>query len=138
MTLYKNLSIAFAAGALGGLLAGALLWLLIASGVAAAWHVHMVVPHRAHTIEEMFYREMIWGGVFGLLMVLPILKSKWFIRGLVYALVPFLVMGLWIYPSIDGIGYFGVNIGHWAWALILIVYAFWGIVTALWYRYLSE
>ncbi len=79
MKFFNKLSCAFSAGCMGAI---ALLIVLI------LWRG---MPHSLISFKADIYRLMVWGGIWALLMVLPMWKTHWFIRGSVLGIIVILL-----------------------------------------------
>jgi len=127
----RTISLAFAAGALGGLGKGFVVWLSGHVGITAALGVK-IAP--AFT-PSFLYPHVVWGGLWGFLFLLPILKSRWFARGLLFSLAPTLTQLCIIFPYKAHKGFMGVDLGLWTPLFVVAFNIVWGIVTALWLRW---
>lgn len=123
----KNLLICFAAGCLGGLANSLTVWfsgdmgltrhigVSVAPGLSAAW----------------LYSRIVWGGIWGLLFLLPFWKTKVFIRGTLYSLIPSAVQLLYLYPVVAGKGLFGMKLGVLTPLAVLLFNLVWGLTAAV-------
>ena len=80
------------------------------------------------------YPRLVWGGIWGVLFLLPILKSSWFRRGVVLSLGPTLVQLLVIFPFKAKKGYLGLELGMLTPVLVLFFNAVWGWSAAIWLK----
>jgi hypothetical protein len=108
----RLLSAAFAAGAVGALV-----------NSLAAQLAGRLRPGSAPALTpEWLYQRLVWGGIWGLLLVLPLLRDRPVVRGLLFSLV----------PSIARLTVFaGAPIPL---AAVFAFNAVWGVAAALWYR----
>jgi hypothetical protein len=120
MKYLRNLSLAFSSGITGSIA------LLIAATIIR------VIPSRMEDMKANIYRLLIWGGIWALLLALPILQKRWFIRGSILSITVILFNFIVLMP-LSGAGFFAVHAG-WTtfWSNIGFNYL-WGIVAALWY-----
>jgi hypothetical protein len=126
----KNLNIVFASGCLGGLINSLVLYVFGAYGLNAALGVKL-----APTLTPAWlYPRLVWGGIWGVLFLLPILKSSWFRRGVVLSLGPTLVQLLVIFPFKAKKGYLGLELGMLTPVLVLFFNAVWGWSAAIWLK----
>ncbi|MEW6515405.1 MAG: hypothetical protein AB1439_00685 [candidate division FCPU426 bacterium] len=130
MSFSRNTSLSFAAGALGGLTAGLTLWALGQLGISRVLHV-AIAP--ALTVSFLF-GKVVWGGLWGFLLWLPILKSRTVWRGLVLSLFPTLVQLIYVFPQHTTAGMFGLNWGQLAPLVVLAANAAGGIAAAWWHQ----
>lgn len=117
--LAARLSLAFAAGAVGALanslavqLAGAMRPGAGAPELTSAW----------------LYQRLVWGGLWGLLLLLPVLRGRPMARGLLISLAPSLARLALFAPAA------GAPAGALGVVLVFLFNAIWGIVAAYWFR----
>jgi hypothetical protein len=127
--MLRKLSCAYAAGTVGALIACLLLWLLGREGLSA-W---LGISLRPGLTSHWLVGHMLWGGLFGLPLALPILESRVAMRGLLAALVPSAYTLLIYFPRI-GRGILGTGYGPLTPVLLAVVFALWGLAAAGWYR----
>jgi hypothetical protein len=125
-----RLSHLFTAGALGGLINGLAVWLAGDQGLTALIDVKI-----APALTPAFlYARVVWGGIWGLIFVLPIMKSSVFWRGLILSLGPTAVQ-LWVvFPMMLGKGNMGLQLGAFTPAAVVAFNAIWGWTAALWLK----
>lgn len=134
MRFYTKLSLGFFAGALGGFVSALVLWFLVHFGVAQSVGIHIDLPLSFYGKETLPYQQIVWGGVFGLLLLLPLLKDGWFLRGLAMSLVPTAIVLFYLLPYRLDAGMCGIDLGALTFALVLLVNGFWGVIAAAWYQ----
>lgn len=127
----RTISLVFAAGALGGLANGFVIWLAGHMEITAALDVK-IAP--ALTMSFL-YSRIVWGGLWGFLFLLPLLKSRWFTRGFLFSLGPTVIQLFVIYPYNTHKGFMGINLGLWTPLFVVTFNIVWGIVAALWLRW---
>lgn len=126
----RNLSLALAAGALGGLANRIALWLLGLAGVIPPIHLAFPVPE---PLRLWLYPAIVWGALWGLLFLLPWRAGTW-LRGIVFGFGPSLGVWLVIYPLVAHAGFFGVERGVMALVIPFVVNNLvWGLVSSWWY-----
>lgn len=123
----KDFSLAFAAGCLGGLMNSAAVWLFGAIGLTPALGVSIAPKLTA----AWLYPRLVWGGLWGLLFLLPIKGLTYSTRGLLLSLGPSAVQLLVIFPVQAQKGFFGLQLGYLTPVMVLFFNAIWGVVTAL-------
>ena len=126
----RNVSFVFAAGCLGGLINSLFLYACGIFGVNAALGVRIAPA----LTPAWLYPRLVWGGIWGILFLLPLLKRSWFRRGLVLSLGPTLVQLLVVFPFKAKKGYLGLELGLLTPLLVLIVNAVWGWSAAIWLK----
>ncbi|MEW5911019.1 MAG: hypothetical protein AB1814_00530 [Thermodesulfobacteriota bacterium] len=119
----------FAAGALGGLANAVAIWLAGVSGLTAALKVSLAPA----LTPALIYHRMVWGGIFGLLMFLPLFRRSIFWRGLIFSLAPTALQLFVIFPN-AGQGLYGLALGTLTPAFVLLFNAIWGWFAAAWLR----
>ena len=131
MALTREASLDFAAGALGGLINSLALWLAGQAGITAALGVK-IAP--AFT-PGWLYPRVVWGGLWGLLFLLPWLRrGSWLAAGFWASLLPSLVQLFYIFPVLAHKGLAGGDLGLLTPLVVVAVNAVWGWTTAIWLR----
>lgn len=127
----NKLSVAFAAGCVGGLLTSLLLYLCGALGLMASYGVKWSPALTA----DWLYQRTIWGGLFGLLFTLPWMdKVTWFLTGVIYSIVPTLAQLFVFFPLVTGEGVLGSSLGSNTPYFVILFNLVWGLITAFWIR----
>jgi len=125
-----RLSLLFAAGCLGGLLNSLAVWGSAEAGLSSALGV-AIAPHLT---PLWLYPRIVWGGIWGLLFLLPWRRRAWLLRGLVFSLGPSLVQLFYVFPYQAGKGFGGLELGMLTPLLVLSFNAVWGVSAAAWLR----
>jgi hypothetical protein len=124
----RSLSLFFAAGVVGAFASSLAAWLLGELGVPRALGVSSLAPHGS---GGWLYPRLVWGGIWGLLFVLP-LTSAVVRRGLLISLPPTLFQLFVVYPAWMGKGVAGLELG-WLTPLFVALYnAIWGVTASWW------
>ncbi len=92
--MLKNLSLAFSAGCLDGLMNCAAVWLFGALGITPALGVALAPK----MTPAWLYPRVVWGGLWGLLFLLPLKRLTYTARGLLLSLLPSLAQLLVVFP----------------------------------------
>jgi hypothetical protein len=129
--LSKNISMVFAAGCLGGLVNSLAVWAFGDLGINAALGVRIAPA----LTTQWLYPRIIWGGIWGLLFLLPLMRNRILSRGIILSLGPTLVQFFVVFPLKAGKGYMGLDLGTLTPLLVFIFNAIWGIATAIWLRW---
>jgi hypothetical protein len=129
--LSKNISMVFAAGCLGGLVNSLAVWAFGDLGINAALGVRIAPA----LTTQWLYPRIIWGGIWGLLYLLPLMRNRILSRGIIFSLGPTLVQLFVVFPLKAGKGYMGLDLGTLTPLLVFIFNAIWGIATAIWLRW---
>jgi hypothetical protein len=122
----KKILICFAAGCLGGLANSLVVWQFGQQGIARWAHVAI-----APTLTPAWlYPRIVWGGIWGLLFLLPFLKSRFLLKGSLLSLFPTAVQLFVVFPYKAHKGIAGLSLGMWTPALVLVYNWVWGVVAA--------
>jgi hypothetical protein len=124
----RNLSLVFAAGCWGALWNGLAVWLGGYLGIAPALGVHIAPP----LTPAFLYAKLVWGGIWGLLFLLPMGRWSFPARGLLFSLVPTLAQLFWVFPFKAHKGFFGLQLGAFTPVFVLFYNAIWGYAAGLW------
>ena len=124
----KNLSLAFAAGALGGLLNSVFVWFFGDAGFTNALGVQLAPMFTA----PWLYQRLVWGGIWGWLFLLPLPGMSLPVRGLLYSLGPTLVQFFIVFPLQAHKGVLGLELGSLTPVFVLFYNAVWGVVAGCW------
>jgi hypothetical protein len=128
--LAKRLSLVFSAGALGGMANSLALWAAGASGLCAA----LGVAIEPSLTPAWLYPRIVWGGLWGLLFLLPLASQRWVAQGLALCLFPALVQLFVIFPQRTSAGVLGVGLGTLTPLVVVAANAVWGLAASAWLR----
>lgn len=123
----KTAALCFSAGCVGGLANSIAVWLFGSLGITAALGVSIAPA----LTPAWLYPRIVWGGIWGFLFLLPVLKSAPFRRGLVWSLGPTAVQLLVVFPMAAHKGYFGLALGALTPVFVLIFNAVWGLAAVV-------
>jgi hypothetical protein len=132
--LARNISLVFAAGCLGGLLNSLAVWIFGDLGITAALGVK-ISPQLS---PAWLYPRLVWGGIWGLLFLLPMLKTRIWSRGFIFSLGPTLVQLFVIFPMKANKGMMGVDLGLLTPLFVVVFNAIWGWTAAIWLRWTGK
>jgi hypothetical protein len=127
----KRILFFFAAGCLGALAYSAVAWLCGDLGITRSLGVSISTAVTAHRL----YPRIVWGGIWGLLFLLPLLNSRPFAKGTLLSLFPTVVQLFIVYPYQTHAGVAGLRLGMLAPMFVFLFNWAWGVVTALTIRY---
>lgn len=134
MALLRKPSLLFAAGCFGGFVRSVVLWQAGEQGVIKALGVKV-----AHGWSPVWlYPHLVWGGVWGLLFILPLFAASPVKKGLFLSLVPTLVQLFVLFPQYYHKGFMGIASGKWTPLVVLALNAVWGVAAGLWLRATGE
>ncbi|MGB3654581.1 MAG: hypothetical protein WBA41_25695 [Rivularia sp. (in: cyanobacteria)] len=126
----RNLSFVFAAGCLGGFLNSIAVWLFGLIGITALFNVQ-IAPSLT---PPWLYPRIVWGGIWGLLFILPFFPRKYIFKGLLLSLFPSLVQLFIVFPLQVKKGILGIELGSLTPVFVLCFNFIWGITTGLWLK----
>ena len=129
---WRQATLAFAAGALGGLVLFVFLWLIGTIGIPQAIGINFPV----NVTKAALYNLITWGGIWGFIFLVP-WKQGWWIRGLVFSVAPSIVELVVVLPLATPAGMFGLGAGALTPLLVLVANGVWGLVTAWWLEFVG-
>ena len=132
--LAKKLSLVFAGGCLGGLLNSLAVWIFGDIGITSALGVKIAPSLSA----PWLYPRLVWGGIWGLLFLLPLMQKRYLYRGLIFSLGPTIVQLFVIFPIKASKGIMGLELGMLTPLLVLFFNAIWGLTAAIWLRWANK
>lgn len=123
----KKLLLFFAAGCLGALANSLTVWLFGSTGISASIGVS-IAPSLT---PGWLYPRIVWGGLWGLLFILPMMQSKLLLKGTILSLFPTAVQLFVVFPFKASKGMAGLDLGLYTPLLVVFFNWIWGVVTAL-------
>jgi len=129
----QRMTATFSAGCLGGLINSLALWLIGQAGITAELGVKLA-PSLS---PQWLYPRIVWGGIWGFLFLLPVLRNDTLLQGLILSLGPTLVQLFLVFPE-SGKGLLGLHLGTWTPAFVLFFNAIWGVTAAIWIKYVGK
>ncbi len=127
MQFWRKASLVFAAGAFGGLVKALTAVSFSQLGLTASLGSRMVRPLSAGLV----YDHVVWGGLWGLLFLLPTRSLSLHARGVLFSLGQTLVQLLLLAPRM-GHGFLGLNLGLGTPFLVAFFGVVWGLAAATW------
>jgi hypothetical protein len=124
----KNLSLVFMAGLVGGLFNCLAVWLFGRVGIAQTFGVQIAPPWTT----VLLYSKLVWGGIWGLLFLIPLGQVSFPVRGLLFGLGPSLVQLFVVFPLKAHKGAMGLQLGALTPLFVLIYNAVWGVAAGWW------
>ncbi len=125
----KSIAIGFTSGAIGAI-ANVLFLLLIAFiGLKS-----VVDPGNIPALKAFLYKQMVWGGLWGIIMAVIYMPKNWLLRGIIFGLITAAVVLFYFLPM-KGLGIAGLDKGTHLLFLVLGADLTWGIVTSFFVRY---
>jgi len=130
----KNTSLVFAAGCLGGLLNSLAVWIFGELGITGALGVK-IAPQLS---PAFLYPRLAWGGIWGLLFLLPLMQRRIFSRGFIFSLGPTLVQLFVVFPMKANKGAMGFDLGLLTPLFVVVFNAIWGWTAAIWLKWAGK
>ncbi len=125
--IMKNALTVFGAGCLGGLIMCVVMWLFTRYGITQSLNVNLP----GSVSPNWMYPRIVWGGLWGLLFLLPIFSGSLFARSFVIALIPTLIQLFVFFPYYEGKGIAGLSLGILTPFLVFFFFWVWSLVTAI-------
>jgi hypothetical protein len=129
MMVIRKLSGAFTGGAMGGLIDSVAIWTLANLGITKLLGVDLKPEFTA----PWLYQRMVWGGIWMLLLLLPLWENRTVLRGCVFSLLPSAIMLFVVFPNM-GKGLLGLGFGTLTPVVVIGLNCVYGMVAAFWYR----
>jgi hypothetical protein len=126
----RKISLVFAAGVLGGLINSLAVWIFGEFGITAAAGVKIAPKLTA----AWLYPRLVWGGIWGVLFLLPMMQTSIWSRGFIYSLGPTLVQLFVVFPLKAQKGAMGLELGMLTPLFVVVFNAIWGWTAAIWLR----
>jgi hypothetical protein len=104
--MIRKINGAFTGGAIGGLVDSINILILVNVGITKLLGVTMKPEFTA----SWLYQRMIWGGLWMLLLILPLWEKRTALRGCIFSLLPSAMMLFMVFPSM-GKGILGLGFG---------------------------
>ena len=127
--MFRKISAAFTGGAVGGLVDSLNIWAMGKSGVSDLIGLAMKPEFNA----PWLYQRMVWGGIWMLLLLLPLWNERTLLRGALFSLLPSAMMLFVVLPSM-GKGMLGLGFGAVTPLVVVGLNMIYGMVTSTWYR----
>ena len=130
----KKITIAFCSGCIGGITGSLAVWLAGFYGITKALGVTM----EPALSPDWLYPRLVWGGIWGFLFVLPMLRKSVLRRGVLFSIAPTIIQLFVLYPHVMRQGVMGLGLGALTPFFVFVFNAVWGITAALWMRFAGE
>ncbi|MCW5771082.1 MAG: hypothetical protein KIT16_05550 [Rhodospirillaceae bacterium] len=125
MAFFRLLTLGFGAGAFGAC--------VLAVVVVALARLHVPemlgLPVVARAFPEELYRIVVWGGIWGVLLAVPVMNRSWWLKGAIIGVLATVALVVYFHPAVRT-------------PPIQIVYALllnivWGFAAGLWWTLVS-
>lgn len=123
----KKLLVYFSAGCLGALANSIAVWLFGSFGITT----QMGVSIAPALTPAWLYPRIVWGGLWGLLFILPMMQSRLLLKGAVLSLFPTAVQLFVVFPLKAHKGVAGIELGLLTPLFVLFFNWVWGVVAAI-------
>ena len=127
---FRRLATVFGAGAFGGLVNSLAIWLTGQTGLTAAAGVKLAPA----LTSEWLYPRIVWGGLWGLLFLLPVRRLSPMAQGILLSIGPTLVQLFVVFPWRTPAGTAGLGLGSLTPVFVVVFNAIWGVAAAWWVR----
>ena len=127
--MIRKVSAAFTGGALGGFVDSFNIWAMGQAGISDMIGLAMKPEFTA----PWLYPRMVWGGIWMLLLLLPLFQRKVLLRGCLFSLLPSAMMLFMVLPGM-GKGMLGLGFGAVTPLVVIGLNCIYGMVASLWYR----
>ena len=127
--MIRKISAAFTGGAIGGFVDSFNIWAMGKIGISDMIGLAMKPEFNA----PWLYQRMVWGGIWMMLLLLPLMKNRTLVRGMLFSLLPSAMMLFFVLPSM-GKGMLGLGFGMITPLVVIGLNLVYGIVAASWYR----
>ena len=132
--LARKISLVFAAGVLGALLNSLAVWGAGELGITTALGVK-IAPRLS---AAWLYPRLVWGGIWGMLFLLPMMQARIWSQGFIYSLGPTLVQLFVVFPMKAKKGVMGLELGMFTPLFVVVFNAIWGWTAAIWLRWTGK
>lgn len=126
MAIFRLLTLGFGAGAFGACI------LALASAFFAALHVPELIGLPAPNPQPVLprlYQAVVWGGIWGLFFVLPVLNRWWWLKGIIIGTLATLAIVFYFNP--------GITTPPMRFVYVLVLNMIWGVAAGAWWALVS-
>jgi hypothetical protein len=128
--LGRRLTYYYTAGSAGALVNSLAIWLCGAYGVNAFLQVNI----HPRLTPDWLYPRIVWGGIWGLLLFMPLVKSRILLRALLVSLGPTAAQLLYVFPVLQHQGVLGLKLGILTPVVVVAFNWLWGVAALVWLR----
>lgn len=132
--LLRKATLFYAAGSLGGLANGLAVWLAGRFGITAALGVDIAPV----LTPGMLYHRLVWGGIWGLVFIVPLAVGAPALRAFLYSLGPTFVQLFIVFPEQSGKGMMGMDLGTLTPGFVVFFNFIWALAAILWLKTVGE
>ena len=127
--MIRKISAAFTGGAIGGFVDSFNIWAMGKTGISDLIALAMKPDFSA----PWLYQRMVWGGIWMLLLLLPLWEKRVLLRGALFSIVPSAMMLFMVLPSM-GKGILGLGFGTVTPLVVVGLNMIYGMVASAWYQ----
>jgi hypothetical protein len=109
------------------------LWFCGANGITTLLRVDI----HPRLTPDWLYPRIVWGGIWGLLLFLPLAKSRMLLRSLLISLGPTAAQLLYVFPMLQDRGLLGLKLGALTPVAVVGFNWLWGLA-ALWWLWMTN
>jgi hypothetical protein len=128
--LLRQIASFYAAGSFGALVNSLAVWLCGAYGVNAFLQINI----HPRLTPDWLYPRIVWGGIWGLLLFLPLVKSRMLVRALLISLGPTAAQLFYVFPVLQHQGPLGLKLGALTPVLVVTLNWLWAVAALIWLR----
>ncbi|MBL0712902.1 MAG: hypothetical protein JJV98_04310 [Desulfosarcina sp.] len=126
----RKLTFCYAAGSVGAIVNSLAVWICGANGINAFLQVNI----HPRLTPDWIYPRIVWGGIWGLMLFLPLVKSRLFVRSLLISLGPSAAQLFYFFPVLQHKGLLGMKLGALTPVTVVLFNWLWGLTALLWLR----
>lgn len=126
--ILRSMSLTYAAGSIGGLVNSLAVWGFGVLGITTALGAKLAPQFTV----GFLYAKLVWGGLWGLLFLVPLFRDCWITRGIIVSIPPTLAQLLWVFPLKLGKGWLGLDLGLTTPLFVVLFNMIWGLAAAWW------
>jgi hypothetical protein len=128
MAIFRQLTLGFGAGAFGAAI------LALVSALLNTLRVQELIglppPPTPDSYLPLLYRAVVWGGIWGLLFVVPVMNRAWWLKGIIIGALATLAILFYFNP--------GVTTPPVRFAYVLVLNALvWGVAAGAWWAFVA-
>lgn len=126
----RRLTFYYTAGSVGALVNSLAVWFCGAYGITTLLQVNI----HPRLTPDWLYPRIVWGGIWGLLLFLPLVKSRMLLRSFFISLGPTAIQLFYIFPVLQHKGLLGHKLGVLTPVLVIGFNWIWGLAALVWLR----
>jgi hypothetical protein len=125
---FRRLTFYYTAGSMGALVSSLALWLCGANGITRLLRVDI----HPRLTADWLYPRIVWGGMWGLLLFLPLVRSRLLLRSALVSLGPTIAQLVYVFPVLQHKGLLGLELGILTPAVVTAFNWLWALAALLW------